>query len=244
MSVTPELTETTQAECVSIPATWLGRMFGRTRKVLKQNLVPGIILQVFVMLVIGGYYWLEPVTVFFGKVAQFKESTGLLYSGVSTAVFAGLIPFLIQKSRPAFRDRIPTMHLTFFLTFWFFMGMEFDLMMRFQAWLFGTDGSLSTTLYKTAADMLIYTPLCGLPTIAIALLWRQHGFDFGKTLEMVRDKQWWSNQYMSMLIANWTVWPIAIAAVYSLPLPLQIPVQNLIMCFWCVLLIFLSDELV
>jgi hypothetical protein len=161
---------------------------------------------------------------------------------VSTAIFAGLIPFGVQKSRPQFRDQIPASHLWFFLVFWFFMGMEFDLMMRLQAWLFGQGSDFLTLLCKTSADMLIYTPLCGLPTIAIALLWRQNGFDFGRTAAMLRSRQWWSSQFMSMLIANWIVWTIAIAAVYSLPLALQIPVQNLVMCFWCILLIFLSDS--
>lgn len=242
MSSSPEISDPMSAMSASVESTWLCRMLSRSRDVFKVNLVPGLILQAFVMLVIGGYYFIEPVTDFFGKVAQFKASTGLVYAGISTAVFAGLIPFLIQKLRPGFRDRIPTSHIWFFLTFWFFMGMEFDLMMQCQAWLFGQEGDLATMLYKTAADMFVYTPLCGLPTIAIALLWRQNDFDFGRTFAMLRDKRWWSNQFMSMLIANWIVWPIAIAAVYSLPLPLQIPVQNLVMCFWCVLLIFLADE--
>ena len=222
--------------------SWLGGMVRRTGDVLKQNLVPGLILQAFVVLVIGGDYFVQPVTDFFDKVADFKQSAGLVYSGVSTAIFAGLIPFLIQKSRPKFRDQIPAAHIWFYLVFWFFMGMEFDLMMRLQAWLFGSQGDWVTTLCKTTADMLVYTPLMGLPTICIALLWRQTGFDFGKTLSILRDRLWWSNQYMSILIANWIVWPLALAGVYSLPLALQIPVQNLVMCFWCVLLIFLSDE--
>jgi hypothetical protein len=222
--------------------SWLVRMYGRVFDVIRQNLVPGLILQVFVLLFIGGYYVLTPVHVFFSWVAQIKEAGGVLYAGVSTAVFAGLIPFLIQKSRPQFRDQIPTGHLWFFLVFWFVMGLVFDVMMQTQAWVFGSDSNLKTLLSKTVADMLLFTPLIGLPMISISLLWRQNGFSFTRTGQFIGRKRWWSEQFMSMLIANWTVWPVAIAAVYSLPLPLQIPVQNLIMCFWCVLLIFMTDQ--
>ncbi len=242
MSSVPEMPESVTAVQVAMAPSWLGRMLSRVRDVFKRNLLPGLVLQGFVLLVIGGYYLLEPVYAFFMKVAQVKEAWGMFYAGVSTAVFAGLIPFLIQKSRPKYRDQIPNWHVGFFLVFWFVMGMVFDGFMRTQAMLYGQEGNLKTMLYKTATDMLVFTPLIGLPTISICLLWRQNRFGFGKTWGMVRQKSWWSERFMSMLIANWMVWTLAIAAVYSLPLPLQIPVQNLIMCFWCVLLIFLTDQ--
>lgn len=216
-------------------------MLGRVHEVFKRNLLPGLVLQVFVIMVVGGYYLLEPVHAFFAQVAMVKQAWGMFYAGVSTAVFAGLIPFLIQKSRPKYRHLIPASHIVFFLVFWFLMGLVFDQLMRTQAALYGEQGNLTTLLYKTATDMLVFTPFIGLPVISISLLWRQNRFSFSRTWAMVSEKRWWSERYMSMLLANWMVWTIAISAIYSLPLPLQIPVQNLVMCFWCILLIFLTD---
>lgn len=221
---------------------WASRMLFRTRDVLKRNLIPGLILQVFVVGVVGSYYLFEPVKHLFDQIASVKLSYGFAFSAVSTAMFGGLIPFVIQKSRPKYRHLMPTSHIWFFVILWALKGMEVDLLYRCQAMMFGQGKDVVTLLSKTVFDQLIYVPLWGLTTCAIAMAWRQSGFSFSKTWAVLREKRWWTDNLMMMLLPNWLIWFVAVVAIYCLPLALQLPVQNLVLCFWCILLIFLADE--
>lgn len=221
---------------------WVSRMLCRTRDVLKRNMIPGLILQVFVVGVVSSYYLSEPIKTMFDQVAEVKLSYGFAFSAVSTALFGGLIPFLIQKARPKYRHLMPLGHVWFFVILWALKGMEVDLLYRCQAKVFGHGTDVVTLLSKTVFDQFVYVPLWGLTSCAIAMTWRQCGFDFGKTLTVLRDKRWWTDNLMVMMIPNWLIWIVAVIAIYCLPLALQLPVQNLVLCFWCILLIFLADE--
>jgi hypothetical protein len=62
---------------------------------LKQNLLPGLVLQLIGTLVVVGYYTYEPAATFLNKIAAVKEQSGYLFSIVSTAFFGGVLPYLI-----------------------------------------------------------------------------------------------------------------------------------------------------
>lgn len=221
---------------------WAGRMLARTKDVLKRNLIPGLILQVFVVLIVSSYYLIEPVKEAFDHVAALKQSYGFVFSAISTSIFGGLIPFLVQKSRPKYRHLMPTNHVWFFVILWALKGMEVDLLYRCQALMFGEGKAILTLLSKTVFDQLVYVPLWGLTSCAILMTWRQMQFDFGRTIEVLKDRRWWTDNLMAMMFPNWLIWIVAVVAIYCLPLALQLPVQNLVLCFWCILLIFLADE--
>jgi hypothetical protein len=42
------------------------------------------------------------------------------------------------------------------------------------------------------------------------------------------------------LMSTWAVWIPAVAIIYCLPPPLQIPLFNLVLCFWVLVLSFIS----
>ncbi|PCH86237.1 MAG: hypothetical protein COB88_08455, partial [Flavobacteriales bacterium] len=221
---------------------WRSRMATRTREVLHRNMIPGVILQIFVITVVGSYYLSESVAGVFDQVALMKQTYGFYFSAVSTALFGGLIPFLVQKSRPKYRHLMPTSHVWFFLILWLLKGMEIDLLYRFQAMMFGSGKDILTVLYKVGFDSFIYVPLWGLTNCAIVMAWRQMGFNFGRTFVLLKQSRWWTDNLMAMLITNWMIWLVAVTGIYCLPLGLQLPVQNMVLCFWCILMIFLSDE--
>jgi hypothetical protein len=62
---------------------------------LKQNLIPGIVLQIIGTCVVVGYYTYEPAETFFNKIAAVKEQGGYFFSILSTSLFGGIIPYLI-----------------------------------------------------------------------------------------------------------------------------------------------------
>jgi hypothetical protein len=242
MAAMSELASESVVSDVMIERPWVGRMLVRTKDVLHRNLIPGLILQVFVIGVVGSYYLFEPVAVAFNHVADLKLKYGFAFSAVSTSLFGGLIPFLIQKARPKYRHLMPTSHVWFFVILWAFKGMEVDLLYRCQAKMFGEGKEVLTLLSKTVFDQLVYVPLWGLTSCAILMTWRQMNFNFGQTVGVLRNKRWWTDNLMAMLLPNWLIWIVAVVAIYCLPLALQLPVQNLVLCFWCILLIFLADE--
>lgn len=222
--------------------SWFLRIRIRTKDVLKRNLIPAIVLQIFVIGVVGGYFGIERVRTLFDQIAEVKQAYGFAFSAVSTAFFGGLIPFLVQKARPKYRHLMPTNHVWFFVILWALKGMEVDLLYRCQAMMFGNGSDIQTLICKVGFDAFIYVPLWGLTSCAIAMEWRQMGFNFTRTWKLLRGGSWWADKLMVMLIANWMIWLVAVTGIYCLPLGLQLPVQNMVLCFWCILLIFLADE--
>jgi hypothetical protein len=45
-----------------------------------------------------------------------------------------------------------------------------------------------------------------------------------------------------MLLANWGVWIPTVAAIYALPVGLQLPMQNLALCLWSLMLAFMTGK--
>jgi hypothetical protein len=46
----------------------------------------------------------------------------------------------------------------------------------------------------------------------------------------------------SIIISIWAVWIPTVSIVYSLPLALQFPLFNIVLCFWSLMLTTLSKE--
>jgi len=49
-------------------------------------------------------------------------------------------------------------------------------------------------------------------------------------------------RYLPMLIAGWLVWIPTVMLIYLFPLPLQLPFQNIILCFWSMILLFFTKN--
>jgi FtsH-binding integral membrane protein len=43
-----------------------------------------------------------------------------------------------------------------------------------------------------------------------------------------------------LLVATWGVWVPAVAVIYLLPTALQLPLQNVVLCFFTLLVIFMT----
>lgn len=55
-----------------------------------------------------------------------------------------------------------------------------------------------------------------------------------------RTRGWYARTVLPTLIANFGVWVPAVAIIYALPTPLQLPRQNLVLCFFTLLLAHLN----
>src|SRR5258708_6111018 len=144
----------------------------------RANLLPGLALQVFALVLVLAYFWHTPTRGFLERLAHFRGETGFVYSIVATALFGGVIPSLYMRLDPATRDTTPWHHVLFYTLFWAFKGFEVDAFYRFQAWLFGSNADAATVAKKVVFDMFIYCPLWAVPESVVAYAWKDAGYRF------------------------------------------------------------------
>ena len=125
--------------------------------------------------------------------------------------------------------------------FWAFKGLEVDLLYQFQAWIFGNNNDFKTVAAKVFVDVAIYAPLIGLLNCIIFYIWRDNGYSISKTRASLGE-HWYLRKVLPALISNFCVWFPSTIIIYNLPLALQLPVQNLILCFWVLILVFFTKN--
>jgi hypothetical protein len=94
---------------------------------------------------------------------------------------------------------------------------------------------------KVAVDQFIYSACWAAPTITLNYLWMEAQFNL---------RAWWralSVQYLiqklsTVIVSNWLVWIPAVSIIYAMPAELQIPLFNLVLCFWVLLLAVLNKQ--
>lgn len=216
------------------PGVW-----SRSLAAARANLVPGLVLQVFAFAVIFAYYGHAPTHRLLDTVADFKARTGYLFSFLATALFGGLIPFLYMRLHPLTRPFTPLSHGVFLLLFWGIKGMEVDAFYRFQAWFFGGTVDFATVAKKVVADLFIYCPVWATPTTILIFQWKESGFDFG-AMRRLDKLACLRENLLTTLVTTWSIWLPAVAVIYSLPGPLQIPLFDIVLCFFSLVFVTLS----
>lgn len=129
----------------------------------------------------------------------------------------------------------------FYIVFWACKGIEVDLFYTLQALWFGNANDFSTILRKTAVDQFIYSVFWAVPSMMICFLWMESNFSFGDTLPKL-NKRFWLMKIPTVIVSNWLVWIPAVSIIYSMPASLQLPLFNLVLCFFVILLTVLSKE--
>ena len=205
----------------------------------KQNLVPGLILQTLAISIALAYFFWPASHGVFNFFANLKAEYGSLYALIATALFGGLIPFLYLKLTGQI-TRQAWMHATFYMVFWGYKGMEVDLFYQYQALWFGEGNDAQTIMTKTAVDQFIYSALWSAPTITLLFLWKDLGFRWG-ALKACINRHLFLVQIPTVVVSNWMVWIPAVSVIYLMPSPLQIPLFNLVLCFFVLLLAVLNQ---
>jgi hypothetical protein len=202
----------------------------------RANLVPGLILQLFALALVLAYYFHPPTRELCGRLAVFRTGLGFRYSLISTSFFGGVLPCLYLKLSPSTRTRYDYKQNLFLILFWAYKGVEVDLWYRLLAHVVGGGNDVSTVVIKTVLDQFVACPLFFVPvTVAIYTLCESH-FDVAALKADFRAPGWYRRKVPSMLISNLGVWTPTVCIIYSLPGALQIPLFNLVLCFFTLLL--------
>ncbi len=207
---------------------------------VKTNLLPGVVLICVGIFIVAAYYFVPPAAIIFNKAAELKDRYGFIYSGVATVIFAGIIPFLYLR----FTGKIPQgkrmKEFLFYVFFWTYRGIEVDLLYRLQSFFFGNEQVVSVVAKKVIFDQFVYNPLWASPTIMIIYLWKDSDFSFTK-LKTKMNKSLFYFRIPSLLVSTWMVWIPSVSIIYCFPASLQIPVFNVIVCFWVLFLSIISS---
>lgn len=206
----------------------------------RRNLIPGLFLQFFALTVCLCYYFWAPAKPFFMFFAELKTTYGAVYSFFSTSLFGGLIPFVYLSLTGRIKRNL-LKYLLFTCSFWALKGIEINYLYALQSYLFGNGNDVMTVVQKTFVDQFIYAPFLAVPGMTIAMLWPKN--DFRWTL-MKQDinKPLFTLKMPTVLISNMIVWIPTVSIVYLMPAPLQVPVSNLALCFFVLILAVLTKN--
>lgn len=205
----------------------------------KRNLGPGILLQSFALTLVLMYYFHAPTHALLLKIPHIQQQLRLIFPILATAFFGGFIPFLFQVARKKIPAGRYLAHLLFMLGFWAINGVLIHILYQVQSQLFGDQTSVLTIIKKVMVDQFGYSVLISAPFAALAMHWKCADFSFKKAKETFSRKQFLT-ELPSILLALWAVWIPTVSIVYCLPLALQFPLVNIVLCFWSLLLTALS----
>ena len=201
---------------------------------LKQNIGPGITLQLFALIILLTYFYWPESHLVFNLLIKMKTTYGWCYSAVSTMIFGGLIPFLYLYVN----GKIPinhAKHFFFYTIFWAIKGVEVDFFYQLQGYWFGNDANFQTIAIKTIIDQFIYSALWAAPGITIIYLWKDSEFNFNKWRRQLNNELW-QIKIPTVVVSNWLIWIPAVSIIYTMPAALQLPMFNLVLCFFVLLL--------
>lgn len=185
---------------------------------------------------VTAYYLSSSVAGTLQRIADLKSSMGPAFAMASTALLAGVVPLAFRIAIPSLRPAHPGRELAFGIVWWGSMGLVLDHFYGLLATIYDSRGwSIpATVIAKVASDMLLFTPLFASPANAISHLWKDLDFSF-EALRARMKGNWYARIVLPNLVPNLVVWIPGVACVYAMPQDLQLPLANLIGCFWALM---------
>ena len=114
-----------------------------------------VFVQSCALVAVISYYTIDTDTHGFGRIAEWKQSGGLLFAAITTMVSGGILPELLKRCFRS-KDRTAPSRIEFAhqLVMWALLGMLVDRFYYLQGILFVTATNATTTLTKVAFDQL------------------------------------------------------------------------------------------
>jgi len=211
-------------------APWRAGLHG-----VRALVVPGLVLQAVALALVLVYYFVPAAQPAFARLTAWRTAGGFAFSALVSAVCGGVIPFLYLRFNPATRAANPWPMLLFFAGFWAWKGAEIDLLYRTLAALFGNGPSVATIAPKVIVDQFGFNPLYAAPVGNLCFAWKDAGFRWAPVAADLRQGRWYARSVLPVLLGVWAVWIPVVCCVYALPQALQIPLFNIVLCFWSLL---------
>ncbi|MBF7074936.1 hypothetical protein ISG33_16155 [Glaciecola sp. MH2013] len=218
----------------------MSSLLSEVKSAAKTNLIPGLILQSFALLIVFLYFKVPATAPAFLFAAELKLQYPSVFAIVSTSIFGGLLPylFLIIKGK-VLKNWL--YHLLFFIVVWAFMGWLIDSFYVLQSDWFGNNNEWQTVLKKTLTDQFIFSVFITSPLITLLYMWRETEFNFSECIDNLRSNYLF-HRLPATIVSTWCVWLPAVVLIYTMPSSLQLPLFNLVLCFFVLLLSALGKD--
>ena len=202
----------------------------------RATFVPGLVLQAAALALVLAYYNHAATRAWLARISDFRAETGLLFGIISTGLVGGVIPFFYLRSRRVTRARYSWSQGLGLIAFWSYKGAEIELFYRLLARGVGEGFDASTIATKMVIDQFVYCPAFAVPVTVLIYAWIDAGYQFGPVIADWQKPRWYRRRVLTVLIPNLAVWIPAVCIIYALPTPLQLPLQNVVLCFFTLLL--------
>jgi len=218
----------------SVRTGWLGA---------KENLVPGLVIIFFAALLVAAYYLFDSVREALEGLQAISNAWGLVFPMLTSAIGAGIIPglylMLMGKSRHDIRGFLDLLFTSFVWSSNMIMVYYFY---QFQDTFWGPSTTAGIVVSKMMLDQFVFTPFVNIHYFGIGFRLRDLNYDFNALGQTLRD-DWIIKVAIPMLISCWLTWTPGTLVVYSLPLPLQIPLVVLIQFFFALEMAVISSRM-
>ena len=206
----------------------------------RANLLPGLILQLTALIVVLAYYHHAPSRMAFEQLTAFRAHAGFSFGMVTTGIFGGLLPFLYLRFIAAGICPYAWRQGLLLTAFWSYKGLEVELWYRLLAHVVGTGHDAVTIVIKSLLDQAVYCPILAIPLTVVVYQLIAPEIRLRAVVADFRTPGWYVRRVLPTLLANVGVWTPAVAIIYALPTPLQLPLQNLVLVFFTLLLAHLN----
>ena len=189
----------------------------------------------------SGFSLVSSLQCLFGRTGSKEGRMGVWVFLSVDCFFGGLVPYCLLFLQGKIPSGRKLAWLTFFLIFWGVKGMEVDAFYRLQGYFFGYSANVQTILSKVLVDQFVYCIFWSAPCTALFYGWKRAGFTLGK------DRYWLSLGYILeesafLLVSTWIIWIPSVSIIYAMPKDLQIPLFNLTLCFFVLVISFIEKR--
>ncbi len=209
----------------------------------RENLVPGLVIIFFAALLVASYYTFASLRDALEGLQSLRNSWGLAFSMLTSAIGAGVLPGLyLMAVGKSPRDSRGFLNILFTSLVWATNMIWVDNFYNFQDWFWGPSATFGIVISKMLLDQFVFTTFLSIHHVGIGFRLRDLNYDFKALWRALKD-DWIIKVTIPMLVNCWLTWIPGTLVVYSLPLPLQIPLMVLIQFFFALEMAFVSSKM-
>lgn len=199
-------------------------------------MLPGFVLWCVGFVLVMAYYFHAPTHIAIDRVIGLRTRVGLLFPILATALCGGILPLLYLRTDPLLREDYRLKNCIFLTAFWAYKGFEVDLWYRLLAHGVGAGHTAGTITIKCLLDQFVYCPIWAVPITVLAFAFNHAGLRIAPLLADFRAGGWYRRHVLPALLANLMIWVPVVCLVYALPVPLQTPLFDLVLCFFILIM--------
>jgi hypothetical protein len=189
------------------------------------------------------YYFWPAGAALLSRYGAWQHAGGMVRTGL-VAGFAGGI--LSELSLIYVRDRgrwnaIHLENMLFRFVLFFISGMIVSQFYKLQALWFGDGISWRILLPKVLVDQFVFSVFWSTTYYSLAFRWQALRYS-GARLWRELDRNFVVERMLPVLVTNWLFWIPGVTLVYSMPLPLQMPLNIFATAIWGLLLAAVANE--